>query len=250
MAEGSMPRLLRRFGAAVDSHCRDGSRATSITGHADLAGGALCVPADAFPAGSVLVAALLRPDSRLSLPGAGGPRLRAGLLPALESMGARIGVGGPDGLAADLSIQGGGLRGTALSADQVGAVAPDLPALLVAAAFATGRSVLDGLDRLPADIIRRLACLEQALAAAGVGVLRTGARLVIDGAGGPVRGGIDLPAHGDAGLALALSVFGGGCRAGGRVTQVPSCDRLAAAVAALNGAGARIDTAMDAVGAG
>lgn len=245
--EGPMPCLLRCFGAAVDSHGRDGGRVTSITGHAELTGCALSVPADAALAGPVLVAALLRSGSRLSLPGGGGPRLRRGLLPALERMGARIGGGRmeeerAEGLAADLSVQAGGLRGATLSADQVQAMAADLPALLVAAAFATGPTVLDGLDCLPAAIRHRLRLLEQALAMAGVGMMHTGGRLVIDGTGGPVRGGIDLSAHGDADLALTLSVFGVGCREGARVTQVPSCDRLAAALGALNAAGARIDT--------
>ncbi|MEP6898391.1 MAG: 3-phosphoshikimate 1-carboxyvinyltransferase, partial [Rhodanobacter sp.] len=127
-------------------------------GHAVLEGGhALCatdvdVPADFSSAAFFLVAASVVPGSELRLPAVGLNPRRTGLLHALRLMGADIVVenersagGEPVG---DLVVRHAPLHGIELP----GALVPDMidefPALFIAAAVASGRTVVRGAAEL------------------------------------------------------------------------------------------------------
>ncbi len=108
--------MLRHFGAAIAlDDAEDGGQAISITGEPELQGRSVAVPGDISSAAFPIVAALIRPDSDVTLTGIGINPRRTGLLDTLIEMGGRIDLldrredaGEP---VADIRVQGSELRG-------------------------------------------------------------------------------------------------------------------------------------------
>jgi len=82
--------MLRHFGASLRVEALAEGRAVTLIGQPELTGQAIQVPADPSSAAFPLVAALLCPGSRLSLPGVGMNPHRIGLIDTLRDMGAEI----------------------------------------------------------------------------------------------------------------------------------------------------------------
>lgn len=139
--------LLCHFGASVTVEpCGEGCT-TSVMGQPELRAADLTVPGDPSLAAFPLVAALIVPDSAVTVRGvAMGPRC-AGLFAALQAMGARLEItrerleGG--GLVADVTASYTGLRAADVPA---GSMARNDPILAVAAACAAGPTRFAGLQ--------------------------------------------------------------------------------------------------------
>ena len=122
---------LREFGAEVDVQ----KRAISVIGRPHLHGRELHVPGDLSSAAFFLVAALLVPQSALTIHGVGLNPTRAAILDFLSGMGAPIKVldvkqaGGE--LIGDVLIRGARVRGGVLEKGQTAALIDEIPVLAV-----------------------------------------------------------------------------------------------------------------------
>jgi 3-phosphoshikimate 1-carboxyvinyltransferase len=239
-------RMLRYFGAEVTvGESEDGAREIALEGQPELGACRLAVPGDISSAAFPLVAALLAPGSRVSLPGVGVNPLRAGLLASLQEMGAKITLenareeaGEP---VADLLVEASALEGVHVPAARAPSMIDEYPVLAVAAAMAKGKSRFDGLKELRVKESDRLAAIAAGLAANGVAVEIEGDSLIVEGMGGPVPGGGEVATHMDHRIAMAFLVLGLAARApvaiddGGMIdTSFPGFARL------MNRLGARI----------
>ncbi|MBX9600913.1 MAG: 3-phosphoshikimate 1-carboxyvinyltransferase [Bryobacteraceae bacterium] len=126
---------LREFGAEI----RVAPGLVAVTGPAVLKGGELRVPGDISSAAFFLVAALLFPDSRLTIAGVGMNPTRSLLLDFLTAMGARfkilqIGESGGE-LLGDLQIRGGPVRGGEIKGAVTAALIDEIPALSILGAI-------------------------------------------------------------------------------------------------------------------
>jgi len=210
--------MLRHFGAEVAVADGPDGRVVSVTGYPELEAKRVVVPADPSSAAFPLVAALVTAGSQITLARVGMNPLRAGLLVCLREMGAAIEAGGEgeDGgePVADLTVRSSGLEGIAVPAGRAPAMIDEYPALAVAAAFARGTTVLEGIAELRVKESDRLAAIARGLAACGVEVEEGEASLAIHGAGAPPRGlAKDAPpieTHGDHRIAMAFLVLGAG----------------------------------------
>jgi 3-phosphoshikimate 1-carboxyvinyltransferase len=243
-------RMLRAFGAMVETHARDdGARAIMLTGQPELRPQTLGVPADISSAAFPLVAALLVPGSEVTLSGVGVNPLRAGLLATLEEMGAgmrmenrREEAGEP---VADLVVTSKGqLRGVRVPAERAPTMIDEYPILAVAAAVAKGGSRFDGLAELRVKESDRLSAIAAGLRANGVKLEIDGDSLSIEGCDGPVPGGGTVATHMDHRIAMAFLVLGLAARApvtvdDGRMIETS----FPGFVALMNGLGARISEA-------
>ena len=84
----------------------------------------------------------------------------------------------------------------------------EYPILGVAAAFASGRSVMHGLSELRVKASDRLAAIIAGLQACGVDARDEGDSLIVEGLGAPPPGGGSVQAYHDHRIAMSFLVMG------------------------------------------
>lgn len=184
-------------------------------GHARLTGGHALkatnveVPADFSSAAFFLVAASIVPGSELCLPAVGLNPRRIGLLQALRLMGADVTVeraresgGEPIG---DLLVRHAPLHGIELPEALVPDMIDELPVLFIAAAAASGRSVIRGAAELRVKESDRIATMAAGLRALGVGIKETPDGAII---GGGAIGAGTVESFTDHRIAMSFAVAG------------------------------------------
>jgi 3-phosphoshikimate 1-carboxyvinyltransferase len=197
-------RMLQAFGCDVD--CADGT--VRLGRNRTLSGTPVQVPGDPSSAAFPLVAALLVPGSQVSLRSVLANPLRSGLLTTLIEMGADIRIQQRGGETADLEICFSPLRGVEVPATRVPSMIDEFPILAVAAASASGRTVMRGLSELRVKESDRLDAIVAGLRACGVECRTEGDDLIVEGRGHPPRGGARIAAHGDHRIAMSFLVLG------------------------------------------
>jgi 3-phosphoshikimate 1-carboxyvinyltransferase len=197
-------RMLRRFGAHVERH--DGS--VNIV-PSELVATTLRVPGDVSSAAFLLAAALVVPDSRVTIEGVGLNPTRTGLLEILEAMGARLTVRAAetdDEPVGTIVASTGDLRGTRVGGAVIPRLIDEIPALAVVAALAAGRTEIHDAAELRVKESDRIAAIARGLGAMGARVTERPDGLTIDG-GAPLHGA-HVSSGGDHRLAMALAIAG------------------------------------------
>ncbi|MDB5363633.1 MAG: aroA [Rhodospirillales bacterium] len=217
-------RMLRSFGARVTV---DAGR-IEIEGQPELTPAALDLPADPSSAAFAIVAALTLEGSDVTLLDVGLNPLRTGLIATLREMGGAIDIlnareSGAEPVG-DLRVRASGLRGVVVPAERAPSMIDEYPILAVAAARATGVTVMHGLGELTVKESDRLSAIARGLAACGVQVAVDGDTLTVHGAGGPVPGGARIPADLDHRIAMAFLVLGLGAKAPVEIDDAATID--------------------------
>ncbi|MHB8248646.1 MAG: 3-phosphoshikimate 1-carboxyvinyltransferase [Acidithiobacillus sp.] len=199
-------RMLAGFGYALR---RQGPQAC-LRGGGRLQGQTtLAVPADISSAAFFLLGASIAPGSDICLEGVGINPTRTGVIEILTRMGARIEltnlreVGGEP--VADIRVRSAPLQGIRIPRHLVPLAIDEFPAIFVAAACATGETIIEGAAELRVKESDRIAVMAAGLKALGVDVAEhpEGARI----RGGPLGGGI-ISSHGDHRVAMAFAMAG------------------------------------------
>ena len=233
--------MLRAFGCdveTVDGKVRLGQRRS-------LTGTNVVVPGDPSSAAFAIVAALIVPGSKITVRNVMVNPLRTGLLTTLREMGAELSFfderdeGGEK--VADVTAWASALHGVEVPASRAPSMIDEYPILGVAAAFATGRSVMHGLSELRVKESDRLAAIIAGLRACGVDARDEGDTLIVEGLGGPPAGGGNVQAHHDHRIAMSFVVMGLAAR---RPVTVDSADMIATSfpdfMSLMHSLGARI----------
>ena len=239
-------KLLARLGAdiAVTPDAGDGEGVTiTLTGLPDLSPQAISVPGDPSAAAFAIVAALIIKGSDLVVDNVLINPLRTGLIDTLLEMGGDIQfinqreTGGEH--IADLRVRSSWLKGITISARHGRALIDDIGPLAIAAAFAQGETVINGLGGLSAAQNGRLQTLIAGLRANKVGVTLDGGSLRL-GTDGKVAGGGRVDCAGDASLAMSFAVLGLASRHRVTVTGATAlADSFPDFVASMSAAGGR-----------
>ena len=206
-------RMLRHFGATVTAEpIEGGGKRITLEGYPELAAAPIAVPGDPSSAAFPLIAALIVPGSEVTIEGVGINPLRTGLLECLREMGADIALqnerdeGGEP--VADLRARAGPLKGADIPAERAPRMIDEYPILAVAAACASGRTVMRGLAELRVKESDRLAGIAAGLAKCGVRVAVEGDDLLVEGAGNSPAGGATIETQLDHRMAMAFLVLG------------------------------------------
>ena len=206
-------RMLRHFGATVTAEpIEGGGKRITLEGYPELAAAPIAVPGDPSSAAFPLIAALIVPGSEVTIEGVGINPLRTGLLECLREMGADIALqnerdeGGEP--VADLRARAGPLKGADIPAERAPRMIDEYPILAVAAACASGRTVMRGLAELRVKESDRLAGIAAGLAKCGVRVAGEGDDLLVEGAGNSPAGGATIETQLDHRMAMAFLVLG------------------------------------------
>lgn len=212
-------RMLRSFGADLSiTVASDGSNAITVVGEPSLRPQHVVVPGDPSSAAFVTVAALIVPDSRLTIENVGMNATRSGLYTALRAMGANIEetnkreLGGEP--VVDLIVRHSTLTGIEVPPALAPAMIDEFPALFVAAALACGRTVMRGIEELRVKESDRIATMASALRSCGARIEELADGLIIEGTGGDLlAGGATVATHLDHRIAMSMAVAGLASRA-------------------------------------
>jgi 3-phosphoshikimate 1-carboxyvinyltransferase len=200
-------RMLRAFGVQLEQS----AGVITLEGGQRLRATAVEVPADFSSAAFFLVAGALAAVRPLRLTNIGINRTRTGLLELLHLMGADIRVtprGGATGHnaepVADIEVRRSPLRGITVPEKLVPLAIDELPVFFVAAACASGETLVRGAAELRVKESDRLAATAAGLAALGVEHQLLPDGLLIRGT--PSLGGGTIDSRGDHRIAMAFAV--------------------------------------------
>jgi len=205
-------RMLRGFGAEVEVFEEGAGRRIVLRPGQTLKGIRVHVPGDPSSAAFPLVAALITPGSTVTVQGMLLNALRIGLLETLGEMGADLAVtnvrdeGGET--VADVTACYSELEGVEVPPERAPAMIDEYPILAVAAAFASGRTVMRGIGEMRVKESDRIALMAAGLSACGVEVEEEPEGLIVTGGAGKVRGGGRVTTHGDHRIAMSHLVLG------------------------------------------
>ncbi|MER9402916.1 3-phosphoshikimate 1-carboxyvinyltransferase [Mesorhizobium caraganae] len=220
MTRDHTEKMLKGFGANLSVETDErGVRHIFIEGQGKLTGQTIAVPGDPSSAGFPLVAALIVPGSDIVIENVLMNPTRTGLLLTLQEMGGQIDIlnprntGGED--VADLRVRYSELKGVAVPPERAPSMIDEYPVLAVAASFAEGETLMQGLEELRVKESDRLAAVANGLKVNGVDCTEGEASLVVRGKpGGKGLGGhpngqdTTVQTHLDHRIAMSFLVMG------------------------------------------
>ena len=178
-------RMLRAFGAEVAVSDEADGRHIRLMGGQPLTASEVKVPGDPSSAAFPIVAALITPGSEVRIGGVLLNPLRTGLFDTLKEMGADLVIenahtesGEPVG---DIVARHSALKGVTVPRERAPAMIDEYPILAVAAAFATGETVMDGIGELRVKESDRIALTVTGLKACGVDASELAEGMVVRG---------------------------------------------------------------------
>ena len=178
------------------------------------------VPGDPSSAAFLIVAALITPGSDIIIQNVMMNPTRTGLFETLIEMGGYLRTdnfrtsGGE--IIADIHVKHSVMHGVTVPPHRAPAMIDEYPILAVAAAFAKGRTVMDGIGELRVKESDRIAATEAALKANGVNITshETGMTVIGTGPSGPApKGGAQVTTYHDHRIAMSALILGLGCEA-------------------------------------
>lgn len=217
MTRDHTEKMLKGFGAELEIEVDgEGARQIRLQGQGKLRGQSIDVPGDPSSTAFPLVAALIVPGSDVTIRNVLMNPTRTGLITTLQEMGAAIDIldprqaGGED--VADLRVRHSELRGVTVPPERSASMIDEYPILAVAAAFAEGRTVMDGVEELRVKESDRLAATAAGLKLTGVECEEREASLTVHGRPGGKgygrRDGAAVATHLDHRIAMSFLVMG------------------------------------------
>ncbi len=205
-------RMLAAFGVMLEITTEKGERVIAMDGGQRLSATKIIVPGDPSSAAFPVVAAVITPDSDVTVENVLVNPLRTGLYMTLREMGAdivfeneRMENGEP---VADIHTRHSVLHGVNVPAERAASMIDEYPILSVAAAFAKGETVMEGIAELRVKESDRLSACEEGLRASGVNVESGPDWLRVIGDGHPPKAGARVKTHLDHRIAMSFLVMG------------------------------------------
>lgn len=196
-------RMLEGFGYNLDRQ----KLRISLHGGGRLRATNINVPADLSSAAFFIVGAAITPESDLTLTEVGINPTRSGLLSILRAMGANLEINNERNIGgepvADLRIRYAPLHGINIPQELVPLAIDEFPILFIAAACATGVTVLAGAAELRVKESDRIQTMADGLAILGINASTTPDGIFIHS--GLLNGGT-IDSHGDHRVAMAFAV--------------------------------------------
>jgi len=204
-------RMLEYLGAKVVIGERDGQRAVTVEGDAELVARDIMVPGDPSSAAFFAAGALLSPGSDILIENVLANPTRTGFYQCLAEMGGDIVFEGEHEASgepvADIRVRSSELHGITVPAARAPSMIDEYPCLAVLAAFARGETRMEGLGELRVKESDRLASIADGLTACGVEASIDGDALVVVGMD-QVPGGATVATNMDHRIAMAFLTLG------------------------------------------
>ncbi len=200
-----LERVLQTFGYSVQVT----QNKICLSSGGELRAHDINVPADISSAAFFMVAATITPKSSLVLQHVGINPTRIGVINILKAMGANIEIinerlEGHEPVA-DIRVSHSQLHGIEIPVDQVPLAIDEFPALLIAAACASGTTTLHGARELRVKETDRIEAMTVGLQALGIKAKALPDGIIVEG--GQLQGG-EVDSFGDHRIAMAFAVAG------------------------------------------
>jgi len=202
--------MLRAFGAKVEVTKRNGADVIKLEGPVKLKAATVHVPGDPSSAAFPIVAALITPGSDIIVENVMMNATRTGLFECLTEMGGHVQAnnfrksGGE--VIADIHVKYSKLHGITVPPKRAASMIDEYPILAVAAAAASGTTIMDDIGELRVKESDRITATANLLSANGVDVeeLENGLKVK----GGAVTGGGVVTTHHDHRIAMSALILG------------------------------------------
>ena len=182
-------RMLRQFGAKIQAK----GLAVAVKGKSTLSPQELFIPGDISSAAFLITAAAILPGSEITLKSVGLNPTRCGFLRVLSRMGAKLEVkyqrpemdnpAYPAEPYGDIICVHSPLKATIINKSEIAQLIDEVPILMVAAAYARGRTVICGAGELRVKETDRITSMLTNLKAMGAGVCAQGENIIVEGGG-------------------------------------------------------------------
>lgn len=196
-------RMLALFGADISID----NLKVSIKNAQRLIGKEIIIPGDISSAAFFIISALLLRGSKIVIKDVGFNETRTGCIDVLKRMGARIDVRnmrcGWESMC-DLAVSSSDLKATTIEKSEIPKTIDELPALMTAAVFAKGRTVIKGAGELRVKETDRISSMLHNLNEMGGRVCCDGDNVIVDGT--DALHGAELSSFGDHRTAMAAAV--------------------------------------------
>ncbi len=202
--------MLRAFGVTVRTQEKSGHHVVSIDGPVELTGTSVTVPGDPSSAAFPIVAGLIVPGSNITIENVMMNPTRTGLFETLTEMGGHIRTdnfrksGGE--VIADVTVKHSILRGVTVPPERAPSMIDEYPVLAVAAAFAKGDTIMNGIGELRVKESDRISATVDLLRNNGVIVDDRPDGMTVTG-GGATGGGL-VQTHHDHRIAMSALILG------------------------------------------
>ena len=206
--------MLKAFGVKLTTSKRGDGQIVRMDGGQTLKATHVIVPGDPSSAAFLIVAALITPGSDIIIENVMMNPTRTGLFETLTEMGGYLRAdnfrtsGGE--IIADIHVKYSTLHGVTVPPHRAPAMIDEYPILAVAAAFAKGRTVMDGIGELRVKESDRIAATEALLSSNGVNITSHATGMTVIGGDTP-KGGAKVKTHHDHRIAMSALILGLGC---------------------------------------
>ena len=205
-------RMLAAFGAAIEIEVADdGVRSIRVDGGQPLKPQAITVPGDPSSAAFTMVAALIVEGSDVTVENVLLNPTRTGLIETLIEMGGDIAVVGRRSVGGeevgDLRVRASRLKGITVPGSRAPSMIDEYPVLAVAAAFAEGDTLMEGIGEMRVKESDRIATALAGLKANGIAAEDGPESLRVRG-GAKVDGGGTVETKLDHRIAMSFLVLG------------------------------------------
>lgn len=198
--------MLKAYGANIHT---EGKKA-SISTTDELYAIDVCVPGDISSAAYFITAALIVPGSELLIKNVGINPTRDGIIRVYKEMGGNITILNKKTIAgeevADLLVKHSSLHGITIGGDIIPTLIDEIPVIAIAAAFATGRTIIKDASELKVKESDRISVVTQNLTAMGGMITPTDDGMIIDG-GKPLHLA-NIDCHMDHRIAMSFAIAG------------------------------------------
>lgn len=200
-------RMLPFFGVELEGE----GLTVRLKGPATLSGDrTIRIPSDISSASFFIVAALILPNSKITLPNVGLNPTRTGLLDILKKMEAKITVKNLRKVGAepvgDIEVASSRLKGIEVGKEDIPRLIDEIPILAVACALASGRSRIRGAEELRVKECDRLSAVTSELGKMGAKIKELKDGLIIEGES--LLKGAEVESFYDHRIAMSLAVAG------------------------------------------
>ena len=208
MTRDHTEKMFKKFGIEIDENFKNLKKIIRISPPKKLNPSNITIPGDFSSASFFIVAGLIIPNSEITLKNIGINSSRTAFLKVLIEMGANIKIKNIKDdyeKTADIEIKSSNLEAIVLDEELVPNLIDELPILFIAAAFASGKTIIRGVEELKTKESDRLEAMSNSL-----GILGVEAKTYSDGIDiigkSSLNSSVTIDSFGDHRIAMASSI--------------------------------------------